>query len=151
MLTLYPIIKTLHILTAIVALGFNLSYPLWFFKGKKEDQHLLFALKGIKTMDDRFANPSYILSLVTGLTLCYVGHLDILHTSWLLGSLILYALTATIGITVYSPLLNKQIKVLSNEGSQSAAYKKLDTRQNIVGGLIFLFALSIVMLMVIKP
>lgn len=148
---LYPIIKTIHILTAIVALGFNLSYPLWFFKGKKEDQHLLFSLKGIKLMDDRFANPGYILSLITGLTLCYIGNLDILHTSWLLGSLVLYALTATIGITVYSPLLNKQIKLLSEQGSQSPAYKKLDQRQTIVGALIFLLALTIVVLMVVKP
>lgn len=151
MITLYSVIKTIHILTAIVALGFNLSYPLWFFKGKKEDTHLLFALKGIKMLDDRFANPGYILSLITGLLLCYIGHLDILHTFWLLGALILFAFAAGAGILLYSPVLNKQIKVLTEEGSQSATYKRLDRRQTAIGAMIFIFALAILFLMVTKP
>lgn len=151
MITLYTLLKTLHILAAIVALGFNLTYPLWLFKGKQNDSHLLFALKGIKTMDDKFANPGYILSSITGLALCYVGHLNILHSFWLMSSLILFVLAAATGIALYSPTLNRQIAVLQVEGSGSEAYKKLDRRGNIIGGFIFLMAITIVFLMVTKP
>lgn len=151
MITLYTTLKALHILAAIVALGFNLSYPLWLFKGKQSDNHLLFALKGIKTMDDKFANPGYILSLITGLTLCYVGHLNILHSFWLIASLILFALAAGAGIALYSPNLKRQINVLQREGSGSAAYKRLDRKGSIIGGSIFLMAIIIIFLMVTKP
>lgn len=150
MITLYSILKTLHILSAIVALGFNLSYPLWFFKGKKDDAHLGFALKGIQTLDDRFANPGYILSLITGLILCYVGHINILNSFWLWGSLILFAIAAGTGIAFYSPTLVKQIAALEKFGSQSEQYKKLDRKQTRIGMFIFLIAICIILLMVSK-
>lgn len=151
MITLYAILKSVHILMAIMALGANLSYPLWLYIGHKNDKYLPFALKGIQTLDDYMANPAYILSLLTGLGLCWYMHLNPLTAFWLWGSLILYAIAAGTGIAVYSPLLKKQMAILASSGKDSAAYRQINKKGLYTGIFIFLIAFSIILLMVAKP
>ncbi|SEA15885.1 Uncharacterized membrane protein [Arachidicoccus rhizosphaerae] len=151
MLSLYAILKTVHILMAIIALGANLSYPLWLFVGHKNPAHLSFALKGIQKLDDVVANPAYILSLLSGLGLCWYLHLNPLHITWLWVSLLLFILAAVTGMAVYSPLLRKQIATLSKEGMGSKNYQSLNKKGLYTGIFIFLVALAIIFLMVAKP
>lgn len=136
---------------AIMALGANLSYPLWLYIGHKNEKYLPFALNGIKTLDDYMANPAYILSLLTGLGLCWYMHLNPFSSFWLWGSLILYALAAGTGIAVYSPLLKKQIATLQSAGKDSTAYQQINRKGLYTGIFIFLLAFSIILLMVGKP
>jgi len=151
MITLYAILKAVHILMVIIALGANLSYPLWLYVGHKNPAHLPFALKGIQKLDDLIANPAYILSLFTGLGLCWYMHLNPLSVSWLWMSLILYAIAAGTGIAVYSPLLKKQIVALSTEGMAGKTYQHLNRKGRNTGIFIFLVAFAIILLMVAKP
>ena len=151
MITLYAILKSVHILMAIMALGANLSYPLWLYIGHKNDKNLPFALKGIQMLDDYMANPAYILSLFTGLGLCWYMHLNPLSVFWLWGSLILYALAAGTGIGVYSPLLKKQIALLETAGKDSHSYQQVHKKGIYTGVFIFILALGIILLMVAKP
>ena len=150
-MTLYSFIKLLHIFAAILAIGFNLSYTVWMVKGKLENQHLLFALRGIKVMDDWIANPSYIVSLITGLLMCYLGHYNILQTSWIFYPLILFALMGIIAFGFYSPALAQQIKILEEKGNQHEAYQKADKKQTFLGIILFILALLILAIMVLKP
>lgn len=136
---------------AIIALGANLSYPLWLYIGHKNEKYLPFALKGIQMLDDYMANPAYILSLFTGLGLCWYMHLNPFNAFWLWSSLILYALAAGTGIAVYSPILKKQIAVLASTGKESEAYQQLNKKGMYTGLFICLLALSIVLIMVAKP
>ena len=136
---------------AILALGVNFSFPLWMYVGHKNPNHLAFTLKGIQKLDSRLANPGYILSLITGLGLCWYMHLNPFSVLWLWASLILYALAAATGIAVYSPLLRKQIAVLQNTGANSEEYQRLNKKGTYVGVFIFILAISIVVLMVAKP
>lgn len=136
---------------AIIALGANLSYPLWLYIGHKNEKYLPFALKGIQMLDDFMANPAYILSLFTGLGLCWYMHLNPFNAFWLWSSLILYALAAGTGIAVYSPILKKQIAVLASNGKESEAYQQLNKKGMYTGLFICLLALSIVLIMVAKP
>jgi uncharacterized membrane protein len=147
----YLILKLIHILAAIIAVGSNLSYGVWLMKGKKQPEHLLFALQGIKLMDDRLANPSYIASLLTGLLMCYVGNLPILSITWLFYPLILFGLMGIIGLGLYTPTLSRQIKILQTEGAQSEAYLRIDKRQTILGMILFVLALIILAMMILKP
>jgi hypothetical protein len=148
---LYAIVKLVHVLVAIIAVGFNLSYVIWLVKGKMETSHLLFSLKGIKLMDDKIANPCYILALLSGLTLTYIAHYNILATPWIFYSLILFAFMGIVGFGFYSPTLSKQIKILQALGSDSAEYKAIDKKQTMLGIVLFTLALLIVAIMVIKP
>ena len=54
----YLILKWVHMLMAIAALGTNLTYGVWLTRAARESQHLGFALRGIKILDDRIANPA---------------------------------------------------------------------------------------------
>ncbi len=53
------ILKYLHIFFAIVAVGFNISYAVWLARAARTPQHLGLALRGVKFLDDYFANPCY--------------------------------------------------------------------------------------------
>ena len=73
---LYPWLKTLHILFAIMAVGFNISYGIWQARAAREPEHMGYALRGIKFLDDRVANPSYAGLLVVGIILILIGPYD---------------------------------------------------------------------------
>jgi uncharacterized membrane protein len=150
-MSLYTFIKFLHILSAIIAIGFNFSYAIWTTRVKFAKEHTLFALKGIKFLDDWLANPSYILSLITGHILVSMNGMDILKVSWLLYAEIIFALMGVVGFGFYSPLLKKQIKVLQAQGVDSPAYKAAEQKQTMIGLLLFVFAMVLLVLMVFKP
>ena len=44
---LYPWLKTLHNLFAIVAVGFNISYAIWQARAAREPEYMGYALRGI--------------------------------------------------------------------------------------------------------
>ena len=83
---LYLLLKWLHILAAIVAVGANVTYGIWLTRAARHLEALPFTLRGIKQIDDRIANPAYGLLLVTGLLMVFVVRLP-LTTPWLLTSL----------------------------------------------------------------
>jgi membrane protein implicated in regulation of membrane protease activity len=53
-------------------------------------------LRTVKILGDRFANPAYGLLLLTGLTMVWVGDVD-LTQFWLATALVLYALLVVLG------------------------------------------------------
>lgn len=146
----YEIFKYLHVLFAIVAVGFNASYGIWLARAAKDVEHTSFALRGVKFLDDRFSTPAYILLLVTGLLMVWVGDVD-LTQFWLATALVLYALLVVVGLFVYTPTLRRQIAVLSSSGPDSAEFRSVSTRGTAIGMLIALDVLVIVFLMVTKP
>lgn len=59
MITGYELLKYVHVLMAIVTVGFNASYAIWLRRAARAPEHRSFALRGVKLLDDRFANPAY--------------------------------------------------------------------------------------------
>jgi uncharacterized membrane protein len=146
----YEVLKFLHVLLAIVAVGFNATYGIWLARAARERDHEAFALRGVKFLDDRFANPAYALLLVTGLLMVWVGDLD-LTRFWLLTALVLYALAVVLGLFVYTPTLRNQIAALESGGPDSAEFRALSRRGTTVGILLAVDVIVIVFLMVTKP
>jgi uncharacterized membrane protein len=149
-MSLYLILKFLHVLLAIVAVGFNASYPIWLIRAQREPEHALHVLRGIKTLDDRFANPAYGLLLVLGLAMTFSAGIP-LTTFWIAAALVLYVLLIGGGLLVYSPTLKGQIAALEAAGPKSADYDRLSQRGTVVGMLLALDVVLIVFLMVLKP
>jgi uncharacterized membrane protein len=147
---LYPYIKFLHVLLAIVAVGFNASYGVWLARAAREPAHLGHVLRGIKLLDDRFANPAYGLLLVTGLANVFIAGIP-LTTPWIAGGLALWLVLIVVGAAVYSPTLRKQIAALEAGGPDSAEYRALAARGRTVGILLAVIVVVIVFLMVVKP
>jgi uncharacterized membrane protein len=148
--SLYLILKFLHVLLAIIAIGFNASYPIWFARAQREPEHALYALRGIKILDDRFANPAYGLLLVLGLAMTFMAGIPF-STFWIAAALVLYVLLLVGGLLVYSPTLKAQIAALEAAGASSPEYTRLSQRGNVVGILLAVDVVIIVFLMVVKP
>lgn len=146
----YDLLKFVHVLLAIVAVGFNASYAIWLARVAREPAHGLHVLRGIKTLDDRFANPGYVLLLLTGLAMVALASLQ-LTTFWLAASLVLYVGLVVLGLGVYTPLLRRQITVFESLGAASVEYRRLATRATVIGIVLAVLAVSIVFLMVTKP
>jgi uncharacterized membrane protein len=149
-LSLYSFLKFLHVLLAIIAVGFNASYGIWLARAARAPENELHVLRGIKVLDDRFANPAYALLLVTGISMVVVGDLS-LATFWLATALVLYGVLIVLGLGVYTPTLRRQIAVLEAQGAASGDYRRLSQRATVVGILLAVIVIGIVFLMVTKP
>ncbi len=146
----YLLLKFVHVALAIVAVGFNASYGVWLARAAQNPEQLRHVLRGIKVLDDWFANPAYVLLLVTGLAMVWVGELD-LGAFWLSTALGLYLLLVVIGAAGYTPVLRRQIRTLEESGPQSPDFQRLMRRGQALGGVLGILVIVIVFLMVTKP
>jgi uncharacterized membrane protein len=149
-MTLFTFVKFFHILFAIIAFGFNATYAIWLIRAQRNPQHTDFALRGVKFMDDYFANPAYILLLLSGLAMVFIVPYQ-LTTFWIAGAIVLWAIAIILGYGVYTPTLSRQIRVLAASGADSAEFRALSTRGTIVGITLAVLVLLILVLMVFKP
>jgi uncharacterized membrane protein len=147
---LYPWLKTLHILFAIVAVGFNISYGIWQARAAREPEHMGYALRGIKFMDDRVANPAYGGLLVVGIILVLIGPYDF-TTFWVAVAIGLYLVMAAVAIVFYSPTLKRQIAAYEMSGAQSDEFVRLGARGRMIGTILAVLVIAIIVLMVVKP
>jgi uncharacterized membrane protein len=145
------LVKFVHVLLAIIAVGFNASYGVWLARlGAQPVATQSYVLKGLKRLDDRFANPAYVLLAVTGVTMVFVGELRFV-TFWIAGGIVLWAIAVALGFFVYTPMLRKQIGALETEGPESDDYRRYASNSRFVGILLAVIVLVIVFLMVTKP
>jgi uncharacterized membrane protein len=147
----FTLVKFFHILIAIIAVGFNATYGIWISRASKDSEHELYTLKGIKVLDDRYANPGYGLLLLTGLWMVRLGHYSIFHTFWLGTALGLYVVMGLTGALAYTPTLKKQIALLEAGQGRTPEYKTVAQRGTFLGILVALMVIAIVFLMVTKP
>ena len=91
----FLLLKSLHVLSAIVAVGANITFGVWSALAKREPAHLGFALRGIKFLDGRVANPAYGVLLVTGLIMAFTTYSITL--TWILIGLGVYVVMAVLG------------------------------------------------------
>jgi uncharacterized membrane protein len=138
------------VLLAIVAVGFNASYGIWLAGAGQAPEHEDYVLRGIKRLDDRFANPAYVLLLLTGVVLVIRGHWGF-GTTWVSAAIVLYVLVASVALLGYSPALRKQIEALEQSGARSPQYRAAATRATVAGASTAIGVLVIVFLMVTKP
>ena len=147
---LYLLLKWLHVLAAIVAVGANITYGIWLARASRQPDALPFTLRGIKLIDDRLANPAYGLLLVTGLAMMFTGRLS-LTTPWLLTALVLFVLVVLVGLLGFTPTLTRQIRLLDSEGIDSPGYQAAARRGIMIGVILAVLVTVIIYLMVVKP
>lgn len=146
----FLIVKYVHILAAIVAVGLNISYVIWILRAQREPAHVPFALKGIKFLDDRIANPAYGLLLLSGLLMVFLAGYS-LTTFWIAAALVLFVVLVALAITQYTPTLRNQIKLAEAGDTTSAEFIRLAKRSQIVGQVLGVIVLVILAMMVFKP
>ena len=150
---LYAVLKFVHVLLAMIAIGFNASYGLLIGRarsGAGDARELKFALRTVKVMDDYVANPCYVLLLLTGAAMVHVAGYS-WSQPWLHGSLALLVVVAVLGLAFYTPTLRRQIEVLDARGAGDPEFVRLSKRGTLLGAALGVIVIVIVALMVFKP
>ena len=147
----FQLLKFVHVLLAIVAVGFNASYGIWLARAAKAPVSTQsYVLRTIKFLDDRIANPAYGLLLVSGILMALSAGIPFSRV-WIALAVGLWVVLLFVGLGVYTPTLRDQIRVLENEGPGSDEYQRLAARGRTVGIILGIIVIVIVYLMVAKP
>jgi hypothetical protein len=149
MFSAYLVLFYVHILSAIVAVGSNITYGVWSVRAANDPAHLGFALKGIKFIDDWIANPAYGVLLLTGLVMVFMQWK--LTDLWVIVALVLFAAVAVLGFGFYSPLLKNQIRLADAGQTSSPEYARLAGLSRRFGPGLGIIVLVILVMMVFKP
>lgn len=148
-MTLYVILKFLHVLPVIVAVGANLTYAFWLRAAGQDRDRLVFAITTIRRIDRLVANPAYIVILVTGVAMVLSGAYSF-ETGWIALSIVLYVSVAILGIAAFAPAMRRQLAEAERDPT-SPAYAAAARRSAMLGLLATGIAVAIVFLMVTKP
>ena len=150
-MSVFVVVKFLHVLLAIIAVGFNATYGVWpATVATQPTPTQSFVLRGVKRLDDWFANPAYVLLAVTGLAMVFVGDLR-LTTFWIAGGIVLWAIAVGLGFFVYTPMLRQQIRELESSGPESEEYRRQAANARFIGIVLAVIVVVIVFFMVTKP
>jgi uncharacterized membrane protein len=149
-LTLYSFLKFLHVLMAVVAVGFNASYGIWLARAAREPEHAAHVLRGIKILDDRFANPAYLLLLVLGMAMVWESGIGF-STFWIAASLVLYVVLVALAVGGYTPALRRQVELAEAGRVASDEYREVAKRGAVIGGILGAIVVVIIFFMVTKP
>lgn len=139
-----------HIAVAVLAMGTNLTFPLWVRAAEREPEHLAFALERIRWLDRHVAIPGYALAAATGLALALLGGIP-LTTGWLAAAIAIYLATAVIGFAVYAPTARARLAALRGGGPADPAYLRARERARWLDAVVIPAVLAILALMVTKP
>jgi len=147
---LYPTVKLLHVLLAITAVGANLTYGVWYDRANRYPEFAAVALRSIRLIDNRIANPAYGGLLLTGLLMAWMSGL-LEHTLWVHLALGLYVLLVLAAVIGFSPALKAQIAAVERAGVNDPAFAGLSRRANIWAAILMTIVIAILVVMVFKP
>jgi uncharacterized membrane protein len=147
----YLPLKLVHIVSAIVAVGTNLTYFVWLtvIRGRPQPEQS-FALATIRWLDSRLANPGYFLLPITGIAMVLIGDIGF-TTFWIAVAIGLYILVAILAGAVFVPALRRLTTIVETAGPGSAGYADALKQTRIRGLLTMLPIAGILYLMVLKP
>jgi uncharacterized membrane protein len=146
----YLALKLIHILLAIAAVGANFTYGVWIMRARANPAFAAVALRGVKLIDDRIANPAYLLMLPTGAAMVWIAGYGF-GTRWIAWATGLWALAVLLGYLGYTPSLAAQIRAIEADGPDSPAALAAAKRGGVFSALLGVVILAIVVLMVFKP
>lgn len=148
-MSLVVILKLIHVLAAITAVGANLTYTYWMRYAGQDRDRLVWTMNGIRRLDRFVANPAYVVLLVTGV-LMIVGGVFSFQTGWIVAALAIYVVVVVIGIALYAPALRRQIAEAEIDPT-SVSYAAAAGHTNMLGVVTTGAVLVILALMVVKP
>lgn len=148
-MSLFLLLKLLHVSAVIVAVGANVSYAYWLRRAGTDRDRLVDTIHGIRGLDRRVANPAYVVALLTGLAMATLGPFtfDLL---WIRVALGLYVFIVIFGIGIYAPAMRWQLAEAERDPS-SAAYRAAARRTSLFGMIAVGIVAVILVLMVTKP
>ena len=144
----YLLLKFLHILIAILALGTSagLGIALEFYG--RQPVHGPFLLRVIRRMVAFFVLPGYVLMLVTGLWMVSISWP--LTTRWVQEALAGWAVGVAV-LAEFLVVLGRQLRMLETDGPGTRSYQRVSLVGRALGAGLGLVVVFILYLMVFKP
>jgi uncharacterized membrane protein len=154
---MYLWLKFLHLAAVVAFLG-NITTGLFWHAhaARTRDPKLLaHTMDGIIRADRIFTVPSVVLIVVAGFGTAGVGHLPILHTGWILWTLVLFIVSGLAFMLRVVPL-QRRLLAYAKQGAAAGSfdygdYHALARRWEIWGAVALLAPLVGMALMVLKP
>lgn len=148
MITEYVLIKFLHILIAILALGTSAGLGIVLEFYGDHPTHGAFVLGAIKRVVMFFVVPGYVLMLVTGLWMTNLSWS--MTTKWIQAALALWG-AGMVMLAVSVTVLHKQLGSFNTEGPSSSGYRKVSLLGRGLGAASGVIVVIILYFMVLKP
>ena len=149
---LYNILKFLHIVLAIIAVGYVMTFGLILSRAEKADRdgrELKYALTTVRLMSN-IANVCFVLLVLIGVGMVHIGGIG-WKPIWIHGSAALFLIAFGVGIFLLGPIGRRRLAILESRGPSDPEFVKLSKRSAMLGGLAGLITLVIIWLMVAKP
>jgi uncharacterized membrane protein len=148
----------LHILAAVIAFGPIFVFPIVGAMAQRSPQHFAFAIELNHVVELRLVVPVAVSMLVSGVGLIFAAHINLLASTYLWVSVLLYLLAIAIALGVAVPSTSKLVKIaqvaeaaMPAPGPPPPQVMALINRVRGAGMVLTLLFLIIIFLMVIKP
>lgn len=147
----YLPLKLVHVASAIVAVGANLTYFVWLaaMRGRPQPAQS-FALETISKVDRRLANPAYGILPLTGVIMVLISPLGF-TTFWIAVAIGLYILVGAFAGGLFVPALRRLTAIVDTQGPATTGYEEAVRAVTMRGLLTMLPVAGILFLMVLKP
>lgn len=145
----FLLLKVVHVLSAIVAVGANVTYAFWLRGAGTDTTRLVDRIEGVRRLDRRLANPAYIVVLITGILMVVTGAYSF-ETRWIATAIVLYVVVAALGFVAFAPAIRRQLAEARRDAT-SSAYAAAERRTTLLGLVTIGIVVVIVVLMVTKP
>jgi uncharacterized membrane protein len=146
----YLWLKLVHVVSAIVAVGSNVTYFVWLARLRKDSAAEPHISRGVRTVDARLANPAYVVLPVTGVLMVLDADLGF-TMFWIAAAIILYIAMGVIAGVLFGPALRSQVALAEAGDAGTVAYAEAVRRTTITGIVTMVPIAVIVYLMVLKP
>jgi uncharacterized membrane protein len=143
------LLKLVHVLSAIVAVGTNVTYFVWLSSARKHPQQAPQVLPGLRVLDTRLANPAYVVLPITGILMVLDGDLGF-TTFWIATAIGLYVALVVIAGAFFSPSLRRQVE-LAAAAAEPSSYQRAARRTMVAGVVTMVPVAAILYLVVVKP
>ena len=148
-MTTVQILLSIHVLTALVAVGATVSYFFWLRRAVLVPESRSFTLETIRLLERRMVVPAYVIVLLTGL-----GLIDragwAWSTPWLELSILFFVVLMGL-VGVHARVIKGQIALVENGSADSDDYDRAHARGRILLALKVVVIIAMVYLMVFKP
>jgi uncharacterized membrane protein len=141
-------IKWLHVLSACIAFGSNVTHIFWILAANRDPGHRANTLRLVKKIDDRMSVPCYGLAVVCGVTMWMWQWPT--NSSWIIASVILTTVLAIMGIC-FGVFMKKWIRLAEHRPPDTVTLPVLSRRLTVWWIGITVSAVAIIFLMVRKP
>ena len=149
-MSLVLLLKVIHVIAAIVAVGANVTYAFWLRRaGTADRERLVFTVETIDRLDNLIATPAYVVVLLTGLGMVFSGAFSF-DTGWIRVAIGLYVLVVALSVAGHAPAVRRQLAEAKIDPS-TPAYRAAANRANVLGIVVLVIVLTIIVLMVTKP